>query len=80
MISFEEALTVTTDPFYIIGLVIIWLLPLLIYIILGLTVKGKYGKYMASYPNYYYAIIIWGLVQLALIIMLVLFPIQYKVI
>jgi len=78
MITFETAKLVTTDPFMIMGFVVVWLVPLLVWLILGLTIKGKYGKYMASYPNYWYAFVIWGLIQLTLFI-LIIFPVWLKI-
>lgn len=77
MIEYELAKQVTTDPFMLTGLGIIWLLPLLIWLVIGLAVKNKFGKYMITYPNFWYAVILWGFIQLTLII-LYIFPIWLK--
>ena len=82
-ITFDQVTAVMHHPVMIISFVIIWLLPILIYLLIGAIVKGKsanghsLSKSMMMYPNYWYALLIWGFTQLILFI-LVFFPVWLK--
>ena len=86
VITFEQVTAITKEPIVIIGFVIIWFLPLLIYLILGVTVRGRSasGKVtsdpMISNPNYFIPLIIWGLIQLSLFIIFLVFPMHIWII
>ena len=82
-VTYEQASTVLQN-FPLVGwIAITWLLPLIIYIIVGCIARGRSStgqvtsRAMITYPNYWYAILIWGLLQLALFILL-LFPIWLR--
>jgi len=81
-LTFDQVTLITKEPLIITGFVIVWLLPIIIYIIVGVTVKGRSAsgvvssEPMITNPNYFIPLIIWGLIQLALIMMFLVFPIQ----
>lgn len=77
-ITFEDWTKITLDPKFIVAMLIIWLVPIIFYIIIGACVKGGgkyYSKRMIEYPNFFYAPLIWFFVQGGLILILVMFPV-----
>lgn len=83
-VTFDNVSSVMQTPEMIALLIIIWFVPLLIYIIIGVTARGRSAngavtsKVMLAYPNSWYAVLVWGLIQLGLFLMLV-FPIWLKI-
>lgn len=80
-LKFEDALKVTNDPSFILAMLIVWLLPIIIYLIIGACVKGGgkyYNKRMIEFPNFWYAILVWFFIQGALFLILVVFPVWLK--
>lgn len=85
VVDYPTVSAVMQDPTMIVYLIILWFLPIFIYLLIGATVHGKSAsgqatsKVMMAYPNYWYAILVWGLIQLGLFLLLV-FPIWLKII
>lgn len=76
-ISFEEWTAVTTKVEFILAMLVIWLIPLIIYIIVGACVKGGgkyYSKRMIEYANFWYGVIIWFFIQGGLVLSFIIFP------
>lgn len=79
-LTFESASLVTQSFPMITFLVIAWFLPLAIYLIIGMFVRGKSAsgqvrsKPMILYPNFWIAVFIWGVLQ-AILLILFIFPI-----
>lgn len=82
-VTFEVASAVVRDPFILTWIGLTWGVPLIIYLFVGIFVRGRSSngqatsKPMILYPNFYYAIIIWGLIQLFFLLMLV-FPVWLR--
>lgn len=68
-ITYEQATQVTHDPMILTWIIVIWILPLILYLIIGATTRARspsgqqLSKPMISYPNYWHAVWIWTLVQ-----------------
>lgn len=82
-LTFESATAVLHDTYILFALGLIWLLPLVIYLFIGVLVRGRSSsgsvtsKVMAAYPNFWYAVAIWGLIQFGLFFLIV-FPIWLR--
>lgn len=78
--TFESVTAITTNPIFIISMLIVWITPVILYIIVGAVSRGKsqsgqvLSKPMIAYPNFWYAFIIWFFFQLALILLFIIFP------
>ena len=80
-ITFEEWTAITQDPKFIIAMLIIWLVPIILYIIVGALVKGggkHFSKKMIEYSNFWYAPLIWFFGQAGLILIFIIFPLFLK--
>lgn len=83
-VTFETVTAINTSPVGIASLFIIWAVPLFIYFLVGALAHGKSSsgkttsKPMIFYPNFWYAVLIWGLGQ-AILILLWVFPIWLKI-
>lgn len=83
--TFEAVSAINTDPYMLVAYGIVWFLPLFIYFLIGCVAHGKSAdgrkasKPMIFYPNYWYAMLVWGLIQLGLILILIIFPIWLKI-
>jgi len=79
-LTFENVTEITNNPIIIIALTIIWLLPIIIYIFIASltharTSSGKkLDTLMIQSANAWIPVILWGFVQLALFILLIMFP------
>lgn len=80
MTLYQNIVSITHTPSVLVALGIVWLLPILIYLVVGLVVKGKSGTIMIKRPNYWHFFWIWGLIQLLLILLLLVFPIWTTII
>ena len=64
-ITFENWTALTTSPQFLIAMGVVWLLPIIIYLIVGAGAKGRSStgqttsKPMLLYPNCWYAFLIW---------------------
>lgn len=83
-LCYESAKAVTTHPAMLVFLSICILVPFILYIVAGLTIKGRSpnGR-VASNPmiyslNYWWAFVIWGFIQTGLLI-LYIFPVWLKI-
>ena len=78
-VTYENASIVMQSPPILLWLFLSWIIPLLIYLLIGSVVKGRSpsgtisSKPMIYSPNFYWAILIWGLIQLSFFILLI-FP------
>jgi hypothetical protein len=83
--TFEAVSAINTDPYMLVAYGIVWFLPLFIYLLVGCVATGrsadgrKTSKPMIYYSNYWYSWLIWGLIQLGLILTLIIFPIWLKI-
>ena len=83
-LNYENVTEITTNPVFLGMIIAVWLIPLLIYVIIGSVAKAKspsgqtLSKPMIAYPNFWYAFFIWFLLQSALILILLIFPIWLK--
>ena len=79
-VTFEQWTTITQKHLFIIAIGLVWLLPIIIYFIVGATARGRSisGKItsepMIKYSNFWYAFIIWFFFQSALILIAIIFP------
>jgi len=84
-ISYEQWVAVTNEPIFLIMSGIFFLVPFIFYLILGATVKGKSssGKTMSnvmlSFPNFYYALVIFDLIGISLYLILIVFPLWLRI-
>jgi len=84
-LDFDTIYNMMTTPIMLTILAIIWFIPLLIYFIIMCTARGRsangqvVSKRMIFFPNSWYAIIVFGLIQLTLFILLLIFPIWAKI-
>jgi hypothetical protein len=78
--TYEAVHSMIINPIILTIICIIYLAPLFIYFIIGITARGRSSsgqvtsKPMICFVNYFYAIITWGIVQGGLFLLLV-FPI-----
>jgi len=81
-IDFQTWTNVTTAPLFIISMLVVWFIPMLIYIIVGCVVGGKsasgYSKKMIEYANFFYAPLIWTFIFWLLVLILIIFPLPLK--
>lgn len=82
-LTFEQATKVTTNPYMLLVLGLVIILPLIFYIAIGCKVKGRSAngnvtsKSMIHYPNFWIAPLVWVLGQLFLLLFFV-FPLWLK--
>jgi len=75
MITYQEIINITHSPEILISLILVWLLPIILYLTIGFFIRTKTTKRrMWSHPNYWHFIWIWGIIQAGLILGLVIFP------
>ena len=85
-LSYTDITAITHHPTFLLSLLVVWLLPLIIYVVVGLVAKGKspsgqsYSKSMIQYPNFWYSCVIWFFIQSGLILLLIVFPLWLKLI
>lgn len=83
-LTYENVTEITTNPVFLVMIIAIWLIPLLIYVVVGSVAKAKspsgqtLSKPMICYPNFWYAFFIYFLLQPALILILIIFPLWLK--
>ena len=79
-LTFDNAYAVTSNPMFIIALGLAWFIPLLIYLLWGACASArtsdgrKLSSKVISNANFWIGFIIFGLIQLGLMLMIV-FPI-----
>lgn len=84
-ITFEQVTRINTDPKILIMFLIAWLLPLLIYFLIGCikhakTSSGrKLDSLMIQTTNFWIAFMVWFLIQPILILTLIMFPLWLKI-
>ncbi len=80
-LTFESVTNITLNPLFLIAIVTIWLLPLIIYIMVGVCVRGKTSSGvklkdpMIYSPNFWYSFFIWFFIQAGLFLIFIMFPI-----
>ena len=85
MLSFDQVTAITTDPLFLGAIIAVWLLPLILYIIVGSVAKAKspsgqaLSKPMIAYPNFWYGFFIFLFFQAGLFLILIIFPLWLKV-
>jgi hypothetical protein len=78
-LTYEQITSITQNPLIIFVLILIWLLPIIIYIILALSIRGrtasgeKLKRCMLSHANAWIPMIIWTFIQGGLFLILI-FP------
>jgi len=83
-LTFEKIIEVTNEPIMIIAMVIIWLLPIIVYILIASVTHArtssgqKLETLMIQSPNAWIPVLIWGFLQLALFLIFLLFPFWMK--
>jgi len=81
MVTYETITTITQSRPFLIAEAMVYLLPLIIYLLVGATIRGKTNsgkslkKPMMFNANYWYAFIIWAFIQLFLFLVLINFPV-----
>ena len=81
---FERVSSVTTTPEFIVLQMLAWAIPFFIYLIIAFSIHGRspsgarLNKTMIHYPNALWAIILFFF-ELALIFVLIIFPLPLKV-
>ena len=84
-LTFQDITNITITPYFIISALIVWLIPILLWLLLGAIVRGKSpdgsrsSKPMILYPNFWYAFSLWFFIQGALFIILLIFPFWLKI-
>lgn len=82
-VTFDNVSSIMQTPELIVMIMLIWAIPLFLYLIIACTIKGRSSsghatsKVMIAYPNAWYPMLIWGLIQLGLFLVLI-FPIPLK--
>ena len=85
-LTYESVTQITNQPEFILSIVAVWLLPLIIYFIVGAFARARSGdgrvlsKRMIEYPNFWYSFFIWFFLQAGLILTLIIFPLWIKLI
>lgn len=80
MICYDQASVVLQSPQIIIWIAVTWFAPLFLYFITGIIARARSAngkatsKPMIAHANFWYAVIIWGLIQIAFFILLI-FPV-----
>lgn len=78
--TFDKAFEVTSSPEFIIAVLIVWAVPLIIYVIWGALSQSRTSSGVVlsskaiSNPNFWVAFLIWAIFQGALMLLLI-FPI-----
>lgn len=78
-LTYDNVVSITTTPTFVVVSIVWLLLPLFIYVVVGAVVRGKTssGKVlrdpMISYANFWVAPIIWVTVQ-AILLVFIIFP------
>ena len=84
MLSYETAISVLQTPEIFVWVIITYLFPLLLYFLVGIFSKARNAdgslssSSMISSTNFWYAIIIWGLLGIILFLGL-LFPVWLRI-
>lgn len=79
-VSYENASLVTQSPLIVTWVILAWAVPLLIYLLAGMMVKGRSpggrvsSQSMIMSPNFWIGFVIFGLIQ-AIFLILLIFPI-----
>ncbi len=78
VLTFEAVTEITTHPLMIVASIIVWAIPMMIYIIVGAFQKFK-GKYidsqrMIEYPNFWWAVAIWTFIYWGLYLIMIFYP------
>ena len=85
-LDFETTKTITTDPLFIVITLIVWLLPIIIWLIIGTLRKARsgsgrvLGNPMIASPNFWLAILNWFFFQGLLFAVLITWPVWIKLI
>jgi len=84
-LNFEQVSAITTDPVFLaLIIILVWLLPIILYLIIGAIMKGKspsgtvYSRAMINSPNFWVAPLIWFFIQGVLITLIIIFPIWLR--
>lgn len=83
-LTFENASAITQAPPMLIAIIMVWFIPLFFYFLIGFSVKGRssngqvMSKPMICYPNFWFGVMIFGLVQAGLFLMLI-FPVWLRI-
>ena len=75
MTQYETITAITQMPSFIAVAVLIWILPIIIYITFGGLFKGKSKTNLLSKPNFWHFLWNWVLIQGFLIAFGIIFPI-----
>ena len=79
-IDYKTWTEITQNPIFLIGIISVWLIPLLFYLLVGTLSRAKspsgqlLSRRMIEYPNFWYSFVIWFFIQSALILILIIFP------
>jgi len=77
--TYEQVHELMINPIVLTIVILIYFIPIFIYLLIGFTARGRSSsgqvtsKPMIFFINYFYALITWGVIQLALFILLI-FP------
>jgi len=79
-LTYESVTQITNNPIFLIATLVVWLLPLIMYLIIGFFAKARspsgqiLSRRMIEYPNFFYAFALWFFLQSALFLLLIIFP------
>lgn len=87
-ITYETATQITQNPFLLGSILIVWLFPLVVYLIVGFLRKARSpstgrvipGTRMIQTINFWIGFLNWFLLQGLLILLLIIFPVLLKLI
>lgn len=85
-ITYESWIAVTQSIPFIITMLIVWIVPLIIYIIVASATHAKtssgkkLNKLMIQSPNAWIPVIIWFFIQAIFILLLIIFPFWLNII
>jgi len=80
-LTYEQVVSVTQDPIFIFALLVIWLFPIVLYLLMAGSIKAstssgrKLDKSMLSNLNAWIPVLIWTFLQAGLFLLLVIFPV-----
>jgi len=81
VVSFDSAVVVLHDPVMLFAVGVVWLLPLIVWLIIGFvvsakTISGRKVGLLVESPNFWLVFLVFGLLQGLLFLLLLVFPVQ----
>ena len=78
-IDYNSWVAISTSLPFLISLLVVWFLPILLYLFIGALIKGtgSSSRHMISYPNFWYGVAIWTIFQ-GMLFIGIIFPVWLK--